>query len=358
MMTDDEQLEEHEVLAEMDRTIQARKNEAKKRHSEQLAREEERRMRRKRVQFHTEDPMIGPPRYTWADLKTPLLRKSQYELKDIRWIQHLGGGIDGYCWKVVFGVQGPFVLKMFWDDEPPSGFRYWAAQREFQNAAVLQMIEASMDDLRAAGDGDQKSIRLLRKPENRTGATENLYAFSEEARHQPRIARIVNDVNATVELEEMHRQRKCFGWLKLSSDYFSNHPARRKISPPGIKVGKYQRQINPCREYFAIVYEFIPDDDGTDDPSPVDRGKIQASMDFLSVVGFEFADSRILDNWKSGVLIDLSDIIFPLGVGKGKNRHTRGDALSLRSQEPVRGLDWVLRQRCLEEDAAPHGAKG
>jgi hypothetical protein len=33
-------------------------------------------------------------------------------MDDITWIARLGGGLDGFAWKVAFGNQGPFVLKV------------------------------------------------------------------------------------------------------------------------------------------------------------------------------------------------------------------------------------------------------
>ncbi|KAL8296302.1 hypothetical protein RB597_005648 [Gaeumannomyces tritici] len=293
----------------------------------------ERWMRPKRIPFHTDEPMSGPARYSWADLRKPLLRKCPLELKDIRWLEHLGGGYDGYCWKVAFGNQGPFVVKLFWDDKPPENMYYWAAQREFQNAAVLQMMEASLGDL-GDGDGQISRIRLYDEPRDGVEAVENLYAFSQEARKKPRIP---VDIDITCTVNSMPRTRKCFGWLKLSGEYF-NEAAQRKVKPPILQVGKYRRgPTDAAREYFAIVYEYIEAEQGDDDADFVDLIEIQASMEFLWTVGFEFYDTTILDNWKRSVLIDLSDIIFPLGYGRHRHRHYPANAKSLRKQGEVIG---------------------
>ncbi|KAL8381318.1 hypothetical protein RB595_005537 [Gaeumannomyces hyphopodioides] len=294
---------------------------------EKAAEWEEALMKPKRIPFTTEEPLVGPPRYSWADLRKPLLRKCPFDLKDICWQQHLGGGYDGWCWKVSFGDQGLFVLKLFWDAKPPRGSMTWPTQREFQNNAVLQMVEASLNDLE-----DGQSIHLRSHLENRTDAIENLYAFSQEARQKPRIKA---DAETTVTLDAMRRTRKCFGWLKLSGEYFRD-PTRHDMAPRGVKVGKWQRGLrpDPAEEYFALVYEYIPEQK-TDKHELVDRDEIQASMDFLALVGFEFLDSTILDNWKSGVLIDLSDIVFPLGYGKWKDHHTYGNAKCLQAQAPT-----------------------
>ncbi|KLU91897.1 hypothetical protein MAPG_10846 [Magnaporthiopsis poae ATCC 64411] len=287
-------------------------------------------MAMKRIPFTTDEPMSGPAPYSWADLKKPLLRKCPFELKDIRWLKHLGGGMDGYCWKVAFGDQGPFVVKMFWDHEPEENMNPWSAQRECQNAAVLQMIEASLGDL-GDGDGQTSSIRVFTEPINGDEAIENLYAFSQEARKKPRIQ---VDPEITHTLDSMIKTRKCFGWMKLSGAYFA---ARRGVRPPSLRIGKYRRgPTETGLEYFAIVYEYIEPQQGDDDPKCVDLEGIQASMDFLWTVGFEFSDTRILDNWKGGVLIDLSDIVFPLGCGTS-SRHDRGCAKSLQKAGKIFG---------------------
>ncbi|KLU80929.1 hypothetical protein MAPG_00025 [Magnaporthiopsis poae ATCC 64411] len=62
--------------------------------------------------FHSDKSMIGPARYSWKDLRQPMLRKSPFDMKDIRWLEHLSGSIESYCWKVAFGDQAPLVLKM------------------------------------------------------------------------------------------------------------------------------------------------------------------------------------------------------------------------------------------------------
>ncbi|KAL8416323.1 hypothetical protein RB596_006762 [Gaeumannomyces avenae] len=293
---------------------------------------EERLMRPKRVPFHTEKPMSGPPRYSWDDLRKPLLRKSPFEVKDLRWLKSLGGGMDGCCWKVAFGDQGPFVLKIFWDYEAPEGFFYWAAQREFQNAAVLQMLEASVNDRSDKGP----LVRIFDNPKNCTEAIENLYAFSEEARQQPRIP---VDIDVTAEQDGMMRTRGCFGWLKIKGDYFNDYhlPPDRQVMPT-LVIDKHRRERPfPGREYFAIVYEYIEEDrldneEGSEERKAANRRRIQTHMDFLWGLGFEFCGSTVLDNWKGGILIDMSDIIFPLGLGRHKNRHHNGDARCLQRQ--------------------------
>ncbi|EJT79557.1 hypothetical protein GGTG_04642 [Gaeumannomyces tritici R3-111a-1] len=277
--------------------------------------------RRPPKSFYTDTPMTGPPSYSWKDLRHPMLRKATLDLKDIRWLEHLGGGQDGYCWKVAFGDQGPFVLKMFWDDERPDVATYWAPERECQNVAVLQMMEASLRD--------HGPVRLYDYTDTRANAIENLYAFSEEGRKKPRIP---DDMDLTVEQLWMHRTRQCFGWLKLTMDSFGH----RKNRPPVLVwLGLRRPPPQPGREYFAMVYEYIEEDELDDEGDlgerkEANRRRISVSMGFLSLIGFEFPYSWFLGNWKNGILLDLSEIVFPFGYGTRVCNRRQGNAFGLQ----------------------------
>lgn len=61
--------------------------------------------------FYSQDLLIGPPTRTWKDFQHPRLRRCPIDLEDMIWDQPLGGGLDGYCWKVTVDDQ-PYVLKM------------------------------------------------------------------------------------------------------------------------------------------------------------------------------------------------------------------------------------------------------
>lgn len=66
------------------------------------------------------------------------------------WESRLGEGLDGCVWKVRSGNAGPFVLKVFWDDEPPELDHYYAPQRECQISALPQMMETAVEKAAAA----------------------------------------------------------------------------------------------------------------------------------------------------------------------------------------------------------------
>jgi hypothetical protein len=62
--------------------------------------------------FLNEQLMDGPPRFREADLKDPRLRHCAFDPETIAFESRIGGGKDGYVWRVNFGGEGPFVLKV------------------------------------------------------------------------------------------------------------------------------------------------------------------------------------------------------------------------------------------------------
>lgn len=68
------------------------------------------------------------------------------------------------------------------------------------------------------------------------------------------------------------------------------------------------RAFLPGKTYTALVYEYV--EEGANDPAVV-RGV----AGFLWLAGFSFASSPLARNWKSGMLVDLSDIVQPRGYG-------------------------------------------
>lgn len=142
---------------------------------------------------------------------------------------------------------------------------------------------------------------------------DNLLAFSTEGRQE----QLVKDADA-IEITSIPRMKKCFGWLKIDGEQFFK--LHWRLRPEVVKLRNVaDRQILPDRQYFAIVYEYIPEGDN-------DRGQMQQVLDFLWRAGFDFCQSLRKENWKSGVLVDLSDIISPVGYSWHKNSYRRADA--------------------------------
>lgn len=64
--------------------------------------------------FLDDQILDGPPSFLRSDFEKPRLRKCRFNVADIDWkaSRGIGGGLGGYRWKVFFGKEGPYVLKM------------------------------------------------------------------------------------------------------------------------------------------------------------------------------------------------------------------------------------------------------
>lgn len=129
--------------------------------------------------------MDDGPTTTWSidDFGVPRLRKCPFSLGSIDW-EHamiLGRGMDGIVWRVYFGDDGPYALKLFWDGDPHEVpvLGYFAAQRECQNAALLQMMRASLDYVPCDQEGaGKRPVRVLANPTDWDQARANFFAFA------------------------------------------------------------------------------------------------------------------------------------------------------------------------------------
>lgn len=66
--------------------------------------------------------------------------------------------------------------------------------------------------------------------------------------------------------------------------------------------------LEPRREYFGLVYEFLPES-----KEPLQRGVVQRQLAFLYHIGFQPCQGVHADNWQSpGVLLDLGDYEAPV----------------------------------------------
>ncbi|KAJ2898885.1 hypothetical protein MKZ38_003605 [Zalerion maritima] len=280
--------------------------------AERLRRIQFRRPKRKpwleaaKVLFRDDAVMHGPPSCSMKDFMTPRLRRCPFDLATLSSSDSLGGGLDGYCWKVKFGDKGPFVLKVFWDTEPPDFSHYFAPQRECQNAALLQMIETAVNEAAATSS----PILVNADPETQDDAFANLRAFSLEGRRRrEQDQQLVQEESSMRMISSIPRVRKCYGWLPLKTEVFRGKiPVLRP--PPAITIDKINRFISADEKtYFAIVYEYI-EDEGGNDPN-----EVQQALDFFRLAGFSHTIAPGARNWKQGVLIDLADIVYPGGFG-------------------------------------------
>jgi len=101
-----------------------------------------------------------------------------------------------------------------------------------------------------------------------------------------------------------------------------------EVCPPRVTLDGVVRKILPTEEYYAIVYEFVPES------QLVDMDVMQSQLDFYWLAGFCLVPMR-LENWKGpGVLIDMADIICPWHAGWFQTWYRR-----LLAQELLAGQD-------------------
>ncbi|KAL6902590.1 hypothetical protein GGI43DRAFT_422229 [Trichoderma evansii] len=255
-----------------------------------LATRERRRKRKISKPFLDEQPMTGDPQYTKEYFRQPRLRQYVFNPDDIVFESRLGYGADGCVWKVRFGTEGPYVLKVFWDQAPPqSEGHYYALQRECQNNAVLQMVRASIAS---------HPVFVLDEPKGKEEARKNYYSFCKEksdSRHEHGISK-EGQSKLMRRISSLPRMIECYGWLKLHSKMWDNLPSSLKA--PDVKIDKIRRYMEDDMEYTALVYEFN-----------------NGVADFIYHIGFSFSLSSLAKNWVDSVLLDYADIVYPGGYG-------------------------------------------
>ncbi|KAH6614514.1 hypothetical protein B0J18DRAFT_452162 [Chaetomium sp. MPI-SDFR-AT-0129] len=211
--------------------------------------------------FRDDAPMVGPPRTTAVDFEMPRLRPCHFNLDSMVWETRVDGGVDGYVEKVRFGAQRPFVLKV----------AAVASRPILVNAKPI-----TWDDATSPADHGLVPPPGLRQ------------------------------------ISTMPRMKRCYGWLTILGNVFQE--LHWSLRPPPVQVDRIKRYLALDQEYIAIVYECV--EEGENDP-----GTMQKVMDFFWLAGFSRTFSPLLGNWKSGVLMDLSDIVPPRGYGWQTGSH-------------------------------------
>jgi hypothetical protein len=100
---------------------------------------------------------------------------------------------------------------------------------------------------------------------------------------------------------------------------FKGYPWHWHIMPPVMTVSKIKRFFSPDKDYMAIIYEYVEEAENQHDA-------VQEAMDFFWLAGFSRTLSPLNKNWKSGVLVDLSDIAPPRGYAWKDVLYRKGPA--------------------------------
>lgn len=109
----------------------------------------------------------------------------------------------------------------------------------------------------------------------------------------------------------------------------------RDPSSATLTIEEVQRGIVPDHEYFAIVYEYVPENDN-------DLAAVQSQLDFLWRAGFNLAPTPLPDNWKGSVLVDLSEIECPWQLGWSSAFYSRGPRTAERELRDTGTYCWRM----------------
>lgn len=188
---------------------------------------------------------------------------------------------------------------------------YYAAQRECENVALLEMIEAALSKAKSR----KRPVLVRARPETREEAEANLFAFVDQARRKVRAD------SGSDELEpppDMPRMRRCFGWMQFTGAELLQH-LPRDLRPSPIQVDDVTRELDADATYTALVYEFV--EEGGNDFDVVQR-----VLDFLWCFGFSWCPLTKAANWESSILLDYSDIVHLNGQGWNAKRFRNREA--------------------------------
>ncbi|CAK7203985.1 hypothetical protein SEUCBS139899_006735 [Sporothrix eucalyptigena] len=221
-----------------------------------------------------------PARFCKIDIRVPRLRKCPFDLDTVDWrhAKLLGTGMDGCVWRVRFGKDSLYyALKLFWDADPEKlEGCYFAAQRECQNAALLQSMRASLDQEAAAqavldsggtfpdGEGNGPGANptlVFVNPKDEEEAACNLYMYR---RDRDKLQDFVQtELPETMRMRDVPMPRfvQCHGWLRMNAkELIAQMPYACRPGAVYIKSHQYRYFQEGPTEFIAIVYEYIQKD--------------------------------------------------------------------------------------------------
>lgn len=131
-------------------------------------------------------------------------------------------------------------------------------------------------------------------------ALDNLFAFADYPWDEP-----PDPDEEEIEVPPFPRMAKCYGWLEFDRQQIQRIPRGKKA--PVVLSGRIRRFMQRDKDYIAVVYEYIAE--GPNDPDVVEEvGR------FLWLVGFCHT-GNLARNWRRGILVDHSDIVYPRSYG-------------------------------------------
>ncbi|KAK4207671.1 hypothetical protein QBC37DRAFT_298235 [Rhypophila decipiens] len=258
--------------------------------------------------FQHHQPLQGEAPRAWENFRQPKLWPCDF-VKDWEWKALLGAGVDGFVSEVTI-LGKSYALKVFWNTmAPPEPEKYWAFQRECQNSALFEMITSAVHTASAQNE----AVYLHPRPSTRDDAIQNLRAFSDGGRQDGQFQNL--PVAVRVIGETMPRLRRCYGWTTVSPADIAR--AITRGLPRRLHASDVLRTISPeTGDRNAIVYEYIPH-------RKSDPVVAQQEIDFLWQAGFQLTFPTRPEDWRDGVLLDLSAIRYPWHPAFLRSRLTR-----------------------------------
>ena len=149
------------------------------------------------------------------------------------------------------------------------------------------------------------------------------------------------------------RIRKCLGWVRLLGADFVSLNNTIEIDEYAESKGEGSASyIQADREYFGIVYEYIPS-------AKLERDAVQRQLDFFHHIGFESCQGAKEQNWQGpGILLDFGDYNAPVDQWfEGKSAYHPCDSADVlvdwdRVREEAR-KEWERQQELREEGIGP-----
>jgi hypothetical protein len=169
--------------------------------------------------------------------------------------------------------------------------------------------------IQSAVQESNEPIYLNPDPKTHKDAVANLQAFCDERQQRQKF----RDMPGAAQYTSTPRIRQCFGWTKVNERQLSALPPGKR--PPVHRFGNQLRALRSNEDYFAIVYEFVPERATRALATAAD---IQPQLDFFWLVGFCFVPVMRTEEWhRFGLFMDMCDLVCPWSAVWSSSRHRR-----------------------------------
>lgn len=182
----------------------------------------------------------------------------------------------------------------------PTEDDWWPLEREVRNVAVLEKVQAGLRQ------SAPLPIYVPAKRTTRLDCLRCLYAFSTAGRQSRVFDGLATDQKVAVSTS-LTRLRKCYGWTLVRGEAFMAMNDIIETDDYAAEKGEGSASyLKPDQDYFAIVYEYIPE-------RRLELNAVQAQLDFFYHLGFEPCQGVREKNWQGpGILLDFGDYNSPV----------------------------------------------